>query len=170
MAKNHIKTKSGFTIIEVVLVLAIAGLIFLMVFVALPNMQRSQRDTQRRQDYAALSANITNFITNNNGNLPKTGNMGGASAAKTYINKDGTDPRGVRYTLTAVDLAVSGATVTELSPLTSNYTSVKVVVYSHADCSGTSTDGRAMPVANNRGRQFAIYGQLETGTYCQDSE
>ena len=30
------QTKKGFTIIEVVLVLAIAGLIFLMVFIALP--------------------------------------------------------------------------------------------------------------------------------------
>ncbi|MBQ6130136.1 type II secretion system protein, partial [Candidatus Saccharibacteria bacterium] len=33
------KSYKGFTIIEVVLVLAIAGLIFLMVFIALPNMQ-----------------------------------------------------------------------------------------------------------------------------------
>ena len=40
--------KGGFTIIEVVLVLAIAGLIFLMVFIALPALQRSQRDTERR--------------------------------------------------------------------------------------------------------------------------
>ena len=40
MAKN----KKGFTIIEVVLVLAIAGLIFLMVFIALPALQRSQRN------------------------------------------------------------------------------------------------------------------------------
>ncbi|MBQ3261101.1 type II secretion system protein, partial [Candidatus Saccharibacteria bacterium] len=32
----NINFKKGFTIIEVVLVLAIAGLIFLMVFIALP--------------------------------------------------------------------------------------------------------------------------------------
>ena len=44
--------RGGFTIIEVVLVLAIAGLIFLMVFIALPALQRSQRDTQRRDDIA----------------------------------------------------------------------------------------------------------------------
>ena len=37
-------TRNGFTIIEVVLVLAIAGLIFLMVFLALPALQRSQRN------------------------------------------------------------------------------------------------------------------------------
>ena len=34
--KNQNSTKKGFTIIEVVLVLAVAGLIFLMIFLALP--------------------------------------------------------------------------------------------------------------------------------------
>lgn len=58
------KTKQGFTIIEVVLVLAIAGLIFLMVFVAFPALQRNQRDAQRRQDVANFSANFKNAIAN----------------------------------------------------------------------------------------------------------
>ena len=47
-------TRGGFTIIEVVLVLAIAGLIFLMVFIAFPALQRSQRDTQRRNDLSKV--------------------------------------------------------------------------------------------------------------------
>ena len=34
------RRKNGFTIIEVVLVLAIGGLIFLMVFIALPALQQ----------------------------------------------------------------------------------------------------------------------------------
>lgn len=63
----------GFTIIEVVLVLAIAGLIFLMVFIALPALQRSQRDTQRRDDMAKISEAITQYQTNNQGKLPKDG-------------------------------------------------------------------------------------------------
>ena len=42
--------KKGFTIIEVVLVLAIAGLIFAMVFIALPALQRSQHDQSRKND------------------------------------------------------------------------------------------------------------------------
>lgn len=62
--------KQGFTIIEVVLVLAIAGLIFLMVFVALPSMQRSQRDTQRRSDMARLATALTNYQANNDNSLP----------------------------------------------------------------------------------------------------
>ena len=69
MAKN-IKAKQGFTIIEVVLVLAIAGLIFLMVFIAFPALQRSQNDTQRQNDIARLSTQITNFKTNNTNGIP----------------------------------------------------------------------------------------------------
>ncbi|MBP5711591.1 MAG: type II secretion system protein, partial [Prevotella sp.] len=65
MAKQNTKTKQGFTIIEVVLVLAIAGLIFLMVFIAWPALQRSQRDTQRRNDYSMLSTAVSNYATNN---------------------------------------------------------------------------------------------------------
>ena len=75
MAKQNINSKKGFTIIEVVLVLAIAGLIFLMVFVALPALQRSQRDTARRNDLARVDTSLVQYQTNNQGtnngsNLP----------------------------------------------------------------------------------------------------
>ena len=71
MAKQNTKSKKGFTIIEVVLVLAIAGLIFLMVFIALPALQRSQRDTQRRDDLARVATAITQYQTNNSGKIPR---------------------------------------------------------------------------------------------------
>lgn len=75
MAKLNTNSKKGFTIIEVVLVLAIAGLIFLMVFVALPALQRSQRDTARRNDLARVDTSLVQYQTNNQGtnggsNLP----------------------------------------------------------------------------------------------------
>lgn len=74
MAKNNTNFKEGFTIIEVVLVLAIAGLIFLMVFVALPALQRSQRDTARRNDMSRVDTSLIQYQTNNqdtgNGDLP----------------------------------------------------------------------------------------------------
>ena len=70
MSKRQIQTKAGFTIIEVVLVLAIAGLIFMMVFLALPALQRAQRDTQRSDDIARLQAAINSYQANNRGRLP----------------------------------------------------------------------------------------------------
>lgn len=51
---NKHKLNKGFTIIEVVLVLAIAGLIFLAVFLALPALQRNQRDTQRKKRHVTV--------------------------------------------------------------------------------------------------------------------
>lgn len=65
---KKLKLNSGFTIIEVVLVLAIAGLIFLMVFLALPTLQRSQRDTQRKQAISKIAAILEESRTNNKGN------------------------------------------------------------------------------------------------------
>lgn len=62
--------EKGFTIIEVVLVLAIAGLIFLIVFLALPQLQRSRRDTQRKNDVGRLLSALESYSGNNNGNYP----------------------------------------------------------------------------------------------------
>jgi prepilin-type N-terminal cleavage/methylation domain-containing protein len=70
--KSQIKERKGFTIIEVVLVLAIAGLIFMMVFLALPALQRSQRNTQRRNDLGIVSAAIQSFMSNNRGAVPRS--------------------------------------------------------------------------------------------------
>lgn len=91
----------GFTIIEVVLVLAIAGLIFLMVFIALPALQRGQRDTQRREDVSRVASQLTSYSTNNRGSLP--GNQAELdSFMANYMNKGGdtfADPSsGTAYT------------------------------------------------------------------------
>ena len=72
----------GFTIIEVVLVLAIAGLIFLMIFLGLPALQRNQRNTARKQDYSVIASAIQTYKANNKGEFPtfekvgeRTGNI-----------------------------------------------------------------------------------------------
>lgn len=67
--------KKGFTIIEVVLVLAIAGLIFLMVFIALPALQRGQRDSQRRSDVSRVNTQISNYQSNSRGKVPSATQM-----------------------------------------------------------------------------------------------
>ena len=72
MSSQQNKSYKGFTIIEVVLVLAIAGLIFLMVFVALPALQRSQRDTQRKDDMGRLITAIQNYQSSNKNKVPNT--------------------------------------------------------------------------------------------------
>ncbi len=83
------KNKKGFTIIEVVLVLAIAGLIFLMVFIALPALQRSQRNTQRKDDLARFITAITEYKSNNGNKNPFDGDTD--ALVSRYIKGDGGD-------------------------------------------------------------------------------
>ena len=61
MKKGANKSFRGFTIIEVALVLAIAGLIFLMVFIALPGLRASQRDAERRENVAMFLESVKNI-------------------------------------------------------------------------------------------------------------
>ena len=65
--------KEGFTIIEVALVFAIAGLIFLMVFIALPAVQKTQRDAERRDDLGALVTAIQKYQNNSRGTCWRRG-------------------------------------------------------------------------------------------------
>jgi len=63
------KDNKGFTIIEVLIVLAIAGLIMLVVFLAVPALQRSSRNTQREADATKVSAAMAACLANRNGTV-----------------------------------------------------------------------------------------------------
>lgn len=58
--------KKGFTIIEVLIVLAIAGLIMLVVFLAIPALQRSSRNNKRRSDLGKFYAAVEEYRANRN--------------------------------------------------------------------------------------------------------
>ena len=160
--------KKGFTIIEVVLVLAIAGLIFLMVFIALPALQRSQRNTRRRQDMARILSAFNDYQANNNGNFPNpetTGDM--EKFAKKYV-----DP-----SCTLADNKLSGCADQFVDPDGTQYTIIKgdskesefdhiITFYTNAACNGEKT-----AAANGGNRSIAITYVLEGGAvYCGDNQ
>src|SRR3989344_1855922 len=72
MLKQLKKRKEGFTIIEVLIVLAIAGLIMLIVFMAVPALQRNSRNTQRRNDVSKVLGLMQESVSNNAGSIPTT--------------------------------------------------------------------------------------------------
>ena len=68
---TNLKRKTeGFTIIEVLIVLAIAGLILLIVFLAVPALQRNARNSSRKNDASRIATASSNFVNNNNGTQP----------------------------------------------------------------------------------------------------
>jgi prepilin-type N-terminal cleavage/methylation domain-containing protein len=70
MKKNITKDQKGFTIIEVLIVLAIAGLIILIVLLAVPALQRNSRNTQRKNDVSAIGGAFSEYVNNNGGQVP----------------------------------------------------------------------------------------------------
>ena len=82
MQKQTIKSKQeGFTIIEVLIVLAIAALILLVVFLAVPGLQRSNSNNATSQEATRIASAITNFTSNNNGSLPANATDAGTIAS-----------------------------------------------------------------------------------------
>lgn len=59
------KSQKGFTIIEVALVLAIGALIFLVVFLAVPALQRNQRNDARHRDVSNIVTAVSSWAANN---------------------------------------------------------------------------------------------------------
>ncbi|MCA9301175.1 type II secretion system protein [Candidatus Nomurabacteria bacterium] len=62
---KQLNNKKGFTLIEVVLVLAIGGLIFLLAFIAFQQVSANRRDTQRRADAGRIVAELQNYYGDN---------------------------------------------------------------------------------------------------------
>jgi prepilin-type N-terminal cleavage/methylation domain-containing protein len=62
-----LSNKKGFTLIEVVLVLAIAGLIMLIVFLALSGAQKGRRDTARKSDAGRIISAMEQYASNTSG-------------------------------------------------------------------------------------------------------
>jgi prepilin-type N-terminal cleavage/methylation domain-containing protein len=72
LAKLKKPNNRGFTIIEVMIVLAIAGLIILIVLLAVPALQRSGRNTAIKSDASSVAAAVSEYESNNDGTPPKS--------------------------------------------------------------------------------------------------
>jgi prepilin-type N-terminal cleavage/methylation domain-containing protein len=151
---NKIKKadQKGFTIIEVMIVLAIAGLIILIVLLAVPALQRNSRNTAIKNDASAVAGGINEFASNNDGDAPTaitgTGTVAITGAAGTTASQ--AKAQG--------STAVSTVAAAPSTPLTAG----TIQVLPKKRCDGT--------VSN---RAFAIYYSIETAgasvNKCVDS-
>lgn len=159
--KQNIKSTKGFTIIEVVLVLAIAALIFLMVFIALPALQRGQRDAGRKNDVSTVTSALQTYLSNNRGRFGTSLN---SATLQKYID------RLSQYDATDVEVPGGGSVV--------NATTNKIRVYVGQKCPTSLPAPGSDPVTvpnmiSGSSRQAAVVTALENnGTevqaFCQD--
>lgn len=155
---NQVKNRKqeGFTIIEVLIVLAIAGLIMLIVFLAVPALQRNSRNTQIRNSAAAVLGGVSEFNTNNNGQSPTT-ITSAADGTVTISGGLGTSPATAKvqpgYTV-ANGTAMPGATGA-------------ITVYLNRRCNGNTF--AAAPTNRAVAAGFLIEGGSTNPTQCVES-
>jgi prepilin-type N-terminal cleavage/methylation domain-containing protein len=135
----------GFTIIEVLIVLAIAGVIMLVVFLAVPSLQRNSRNTQRTNDVALVSAAVNECLTNRNGTVASCDTQAEVVAAGTL------DTTKIRQ----FDL---GTTAYGTASFTGSAPADTMAVVFAAKCD----DAGVALVTGQPSRQFAVLYEIET--------
>ena len=158
---NSSSQKPAFTIIEVVLVLAIAGLIFLMVFIALPALQRNQRDTQRKNDIGRVLTAVQKYQVNNRGNMPSIQTGVSGSFIDSYLLANGdtfSDPDGSAYFFWEVPISYG---IISRKSSVNPVGSTVIHVVRQAKCDGESV--KAATGANNIAFVMVLEGG---GKYC----
>lgn len=148
----NIKKQQGFTLIEVILVLAIAALIFLMIFIALPALQASQRDTARKNDAAIVASAVTQYTSAYRGPLSDAGNATDANLREYVTDLD-------QYDNTNVIDVIGNSTASQTTTPGAN----QIWVNYASKCNGPD-------IQLGTSRQATVRVALENGTsYCVDA-
>ena len=112
MLQDKLKEKKGFTIIEVVIVLAIAALIITVVLLAVSSLQRSQR-TKAMQDFSSrLLTQMENYASdqiaaNQDGTMTTTTSFPDNSGTKSQLNA----PKSVTAISSSTTVPIDNTTV-----------------------------------------------------------
>ena len=157
--KTRNNNESGFTIIEVMIVLAIAALILVVVLVAIPQLQRNQRNSARQDVTSRVMTELSNYAGNNNGQYPTSTNDLEDFETRYLSGVSYEDPlTGENYELQYDESSPSMET--EDGPAEMGYNI------------GSECDGESVTSASAEGnRQIALIVELEPGNvyFCVDN-
>jgi prepilin-type N-terminal cleavage/methylation domain-containing protein len=157
MRKLDHKSQKGFTIIEVMIVLAIAGLIMLIVFMAVPALQRSSRNNGRTNDISRIASAVNEWVSNANGQKFTAG-TGNANLA-SVITQTGTF---AQYTLNPAATCTAANSFCVRTGAQAALAIDAVAIVTGAKCD-TSTVGATVAPAGLSARSMAIQYQKEGG-------
>ncbi len=149
--------RGGFTLIEVVLVLAIGGLIFLLAFIAFQQVSANRRDTQRRNDAGRVLAELQNasgdgFTVDTAAKL----STGASSFLATYFGGTLKGPQ-ANYTFNYV--TAPATTVAAAGAVDNLYVSY-----------GSSCTAGSNNTFTKKPGSYAVVMGLEKGSVCRDDQ
>lgn len=160
MFNNIKKNNEGFTIIEVLIVLAIAGLIMLIVFLAVPALQRNSRNTQRRNDVASLLGAYSENINNSNGTIPASCSGTDATCFVKNIKLSNYDNAAASVSFVKATSAQNRAAQTDADIVT---------IYNYSKCGSNGAGTASGATSRSIIALFAVETSSGTVAQCQES-
>ena len=169
MTRNINKDNSGFTIIEVLIVLAIAGLIMAVVLFAVPGLQRSQANSAARTDASHIATAVANWSDNNGGALPSSPanlqTIYGDAGSFSKLGNQSSD--NLIATITPTTVPSSGwylaSSVTTVSALSSSQSSSWIVVVdTGVACNTTASYGPSITLNTGTSTQAVVLYTSQT--------
>lgn len=142
LATENQNTKKGFTLLEVLLVIAIIAILAAIVIIAInPSKQLGDgRNAQRRSDVNTILNAVYQYAIDNNGNLPSS------------------------ITTTQTEICKTGGTCTSLIDLGVLTTDEKYLVSIPYDPTGSSTNGAGYEIVkSSNGRVTVVAPDAEQG-------
>lgn len=142
------RNERGFTLVEIIIVLAIGALVLAGVLFAVQGAQQSRRDTQRKSDLAGMVSAVEQYASNRNGTYPTAAQFAGAMGTNRR------DP-------------LTGTTYTYAAIVVPTGTTSAGVLYTPGAAAATSCSGAAMTSP----RKFKLEMGLEASgqTACLDT-
>jgi prepilin-type N-terminal cleavage/methylation domain-containing protein len=94
---------NGFTIIEILIVLAVAGSILLIIFLVVPTLRKNARNYQRKVAVDYVRAMMEDYTTTHGGKFPYYGTPATDSARIGFINQLKTEGPAMQFDFTYSD-------------------------------------------------------------------
>ena len=169
------KTKQkGFTIIEVALVLAIAALIFLVVFLAVPALQRNQRDDARKRDVSNVVEAVTSYTANQNAapaaQSPIVAGVKATATDAPLVNYLSNVSGNIDNVYVLGNASLPSALPTSGTGDATNAGTGTIIVYTGAKCNQVSGGNPTVTTASAREAAVVVVVEAGGGTpYCQDA-
>jgi len=159
LSKINIGHKPAFTIIEVIIVLVIGAVIMLAVFLVVPQLQRTQRNSRAQNDARRILTAAEQYAANNNGNYPTCAAGLNLDAGATGSCTDITNITGAIKTPTNT----SYATVTPASAALP--ASGQIAILNTGTCSASGSSGQPTYTGTTNGF-IVVVSQEPTGSFC----
>ena len=138
------RKQEGFTIIEVMIVLAIAGLIMVVVFIAVPGLQRSQRNQALDEAAQNVLTSVGEYTSNNAGNVPAVQTAAAVSGSTVTIGASGTNQSTAKFgSNTITNFSVGGTAIAATAAVGTTQVITGTTAVCNSNANGLSGTGTA---------------------------